>query len=116
MIEKLLIILAPAAAIIALAVALAPGAATADTIYKCPHGVKNHHYCTHHVKCVVPNVRGDSVGKARKALVRHNCRLGQVERVTVKHSPVKKGHVLSSKPRAHTTHPRNTKVKLFVRK
>lgn len=116
MLRKFLIFLVPAMMVAALAVALASGPAAADTFFKCPPGVTNHKYCKKTVKCVVPQLRGDSVGQARRALNRHDCKVGKIERVKVKHSSVKKGHVLRSSPPSHTTHKKGTKVRLFVRK
>jgi hypothetical protein len=113
---KKLLVLTVSAAAMAFAVSLVPMGASADVIYICPHGVHNHKYCKREVKCVVPQLRGDSRGRARRALLKHDCRLGKVKRIREKHSSVKHGHVLFSKPPKHAIRDRGTKVEIFLRK
>jgi beta-lactam-binding protein with PASTA domain len=49
---------------------------------------------------VVPNLRGKTLGAARRALARAHCRLGRVKLVRSK--KVKKGHVVSQSVRPGT--------------
>jgi beta-lactam-binding protein with PASTA domain len=93
---------------------MAPGPAAANTVYKCPKGVSNHHYCTKHVFCKVPALRGKTVGRATFLLREHGCRLGTV--VSIKGTGVKKGHVLRSKPKQGRVFKKGKRVKLYIRK
>jgi hypothetical protein len=62
--------------------------------------------------CVVPALRGRTLARARRALARHDCRAGKVVRV---HSrKVRKGHVVGTRPAAHSRHKPFSKVRLFV--
>jgi hypothetical protein len=62
--------------------------------------------------CVVPNVRGKTLLGARRAIARNHCRVGKIGRAYSK--IVKKGRVISEKPRSGTLLPRHGKVKLVV--
>jgi beta-lactam-binding protein with PASTA domain len=63
---------------------------------------------------VVPKLRGKTVKQARALLRKHDCALGKVTRR--KGKGVKVGHILKSKPKAHTRHKRGFKVAVTVRK
>jgi serine protease AprX len=66
------------------------------------------------VRCVVPNVKGKTVPKAKAALKAKKCAAGKI---TGKFSgKVKKGRVIAQSKRPGTRHPRNTKVNLTVSK
>jgi hypothetical protein len=112
LIKRILLLLVPVAAV--LAVMLAPVSASADTFFKCPTGVTDHRYCAKVTKCVVPKLKGKSVKQARKALRKHNCHLGKV--VKHSHKGGKVGKVYKSSPKAHTKHHKGKKVKIFVKK
>ena len=74
MIRKALLLLAPVAAIAA--VALAPVSATAHE--RCSDGRTDPKYCER--VCVVPELRGLTVRQAEEALDARDCELGDVER------------------------------------
>jgi hypothetical protein len=64
--------------------------------------------------CVVPNLKGKTLRAAKQALTTHGCSLGQIKRV---HSTrVKKGHVITQKPRPHEQLSPNAKINLTVSK
>ncbi len=66
------------------------------------------------VRCVVPNVKGKTVPKAKAALKAKKCAAGKI---TGKFSgKVKKGRVIAQSKRPGTRHARNTKVNLTVSK
>lgn len=111
MIKKLLISMAPVAAVAA--VAMAPSA-SGDTFFKCPKGVTNHKYCTKVVQCVVPQLRGKTTGEASSLLAAHDCKLGKVTKAGGK--GVSKGRILRSTPAAGTRHRKGQKVNVIVRK
>jgi hypothetical protein len=64
--------------------------------------------------CVVPKVTGETVTAAKHALTTHNCRVG-----TIKHAfskKVRKGRVISQKPKPRTRLKHGAKVNLVVSK
>ena len=62
--------------------------------------------------CKVPRLHGKTLRKARQMLTQAGCKVGKLKRV---HSPkVRKGHVISTKPKAGSTHSRGTKVSLVL--
>jgi List-Bact-rpt repeat protein/PASTA domain-containing protein len=64
------------------------------------------------VQCHVPNVKGKTLAKARRALTRANCRVGKIRKA---HSArVKKGRVISQRPAPRTVLPNHAKVALKV--
>jgi beta-lactam-binding protein with PASTA domain len=66
------------------------------------------------VRCVVPNVKGKTVPKAKAALKARKCAAGKI---TGKFSgKVKKGRVIAQSKRPGARLPRNTKVNLTVSK
>lgn len=64
--------------------------------------------------CKVPKVKGKKVRAARKAIKKANCKVGKVKKVFS--SKVKKGRVVSQRPKAGKTGPAGMKVKLKVSK
>jgi Ca2+-binding RTX toxin-like protein len=66
------------------------------------------------VRCVVPNVKGKTVAKAKAALKARRCAAGKIKQVFS--GKVKKGRVIAQSKRPGTRHPRNTKVNLTVSK
>jgi hypothetical protein len=107
LLRKAVAVIAPTAVLAA--VALAPMSASADKVCS---GVKPYQTC--HRICIVPQLRGKTVKRARVLLRNHDCALGRV--VRLKGTGVAVGRILKSKPRAHTRHPRGTRVRVFVRK
>jgi eukaryotic-like serine/threonine-protein kinase len=65
-------------------------------------------------RCVVPNVKGKTVAKAKAALKAKRCAAGKVAQAFS--AKVKKGRVIRQSKRPGTRHPRNTKVNLTVSK
>ena len=65
------------------------------------------------VRCVVPNVKGKTVAKARAALVARKCKLGTVKQAF---SKVKKGRVVSQTKRPGLRLPRNSRIGVTVSK
>jgi PASTA domain/Divergent InlB B-repeat domain len=64
--------------------------------------------------CAVPNVKGKRLAVAARAIKAHDCRLGRVKRA---HShTVKKGAVISQKPKPRKRLPHGAKVNLVVSK
>ena len=63
--------------------------------------------------CVVPNVTGKKLAKAKAAITNAHCKVGKV---TKKKSSVKPGRVLSQKPGAGAVRPGGSKVALVVSK
>jgi hypothetical protein len=62
--------------------------------------------------CIVPKLKGKKLKAAKRALKKANCRTGKI---THKHSSsVKKGRVISSKPKRGKHLPHGAKVKLVV--
>jgi uncharacterized delta-60 repeat protein len=64
------------------------------------------------VPCVVPDVRGKRLAAARAALVRSRCTLGRVRRT--RSTTVKRGRVISQRPRAGARLKEFAKVSIFV--
>ena len=62
--------------------------------------------------CVVPKVTGKTLPAARRTMSRTDCRVGKVRRAYSK--TVKKGRVISQKPRPGTVLPTRSKVSLVV--
>lgn len=62
--------------------------------------------------CAVPNVRGETLADARRAVARAGCRVGRIRRAYS--TIVGKGHVISERPRPGTTLSRGGKVDLVV--
>jgi PASTA domain len=65
-------------------------------------------------RCVVPNVKGKTVPKARAALKAKRCAAGKIKQAFS--GKVKKGRVIAQSKRPGTRHPRGTKVNLTVSK
>jgi len=65
-------------------------------------------------RCIVPNVVGKRLAKAKRAIRHASCSLGRITRVYP--TTVKTTRVISQRPRAHTRHPAGTKVRLVVSK
>ncbi|HKD95834.1 MAG TPA: PASTA domain-containing protein [Gaiellaceae bacterium] len=63
--------------------------------------------------CVVPNLKGKTLSSAKSALKHAHCNAGKV---TKKFSKVKKGRVISQKPKAGTDLPAGSKVNLVLSK
>jgi uncharacterized delta-60 repeat protein len=66
------------------------------------------------LRCVVPNVKGKTIARAKAALRARRCAPGRIKyafRLTIK-----KGRVVAQSKRPGTRHPRNTKVHLMVSK
>ena len=64
--------------------------------------------------CVVPKVKGKSLKAAKRAIKAHNCRVGKIKRAFSK--KVKKGHVISQKPKPGKRLKHGAKVNLAVSK
>jgi hypothetical protein len=64
--------------------------------------------------CVVPNVKGKTLSRAKRALSAHFCRAGKIKHAFS--GKVKKGRVISQKPKAHRRLAHNAKVNLVVSK
>jgi uncharacterized delta-60 repeat protein len=63
-------------------------------------------------KCVVPKLKGKTLKKAKRSIRAHACTVGKVKRAT---SPtVKKGHVISQKPKSGKRLKHGAKVNLVV--
>jgi Ca2+-binding RTX toxin-like protein len=63
-------------------------------------------------RCVVPNVRGNTLAAAKAALRKRRCSAGEISRI---YSPnAKRGKVLAQRPRAGTRLPVGGKVRLTV--
>lgn len=65
-------------------------------------------------RCVVPNVRGQSLRQAKAAIRRARCATGRVRKAFS--GSVRRGRVISQRPRAGTRLPRGTKVNLVMSK
>jgi beta-lactam-binding protein with PASTA domain len=61
--------------------------------------------------CVVPTLRGRTLARARTALKAAGCKLGTVKR---SHSPVKRGRVIRSTPRAKKVLAAGSRVTVVV--
>ncbi len=112
MLKKMMVLCATVAAFAA--VAMVPLAAQGDTFYKCPHGVTNKHYCQKFKRCVVPRLEGLKVSQARRALRRHDCRLGHVRRTRHHVDGVRNGVVLSQNPSSGTIHRKGFRVNVVI--
>ncbi len=66
------------------------------------------------VMCKVPKLAGLTLAKAKKALAAAHCKLGKVSYAFS--AKVKKGKVVSSKPKASSTAPAGSKVALVISK
>jgi hypothetical protein len=64
------------------------------------------------VKCVVPNVKGKPLATARKKITAGHCKTGKV--TTTKSKTVRRGNVISQKPKPGTKLARGSKVELTV--
>ncbi|HEY1514434.1 MAG TPA: PASTA domain-containing protein, partial [Gaiellaceae bacterium] len=64
--------------------------------------------------CVVPKVKGKTLKKAKRAIRAHACTVGTVKRATSR--TVKKGHVISQKPKPGRRLRHGAKVNLVVSK
>jgi subtilisin family serine protease len=65
-------------------------------------------------RCVVPNVKGRTVAKAKAMLKARRCTAGKIKQAFS--GKVKKGRVIAQSRRAGSRHPRNAKVNLTVSK
>jgi PASTA domain-containing protein/List-Bact-rpt repeat protein len=65
-------------------------------------------------KCVVPKLKGKTLAAAKRAIKSHHCSVGTVHRATSR--TVKKGHVISQKPRPGARRRHGAKVKLVLSK
>ena len=66
-------------------------------------------------RCVVPKLKGKTLGQAKTALSRAHCRLGTVHKPKPrKHHKLPKLVVTSSSPRAGASRPNGTKVGLTL--
>jgi uncharacterized delta-60 repeat protein len=66
------------------------------------------------VRCVVPNVKGKTLARARAALRARRCAPGRIKYAF--HRTIKKGRVIAQTRRPGTRYPRGTKVNLIVSK
>jgi beta-lactam-binding protein with PASTA domain len=64
--------------------------------------------------CAVPKLKGKGLRAAKRALKAHDCSVGKIGRAFSKH--VKKGHVISQKPKPHKLLRHGAKVRLTVSK
>ena len=64
------------------------------------------------VSCRVPNVKGKSLAVAKRKIAAAHCKTGKV--TTAKSKTVKKGNVISQKPKAGTKLRKGSKVNLVV--
>jgi len=64
--------------------------------------------------CLVPNVKGKSLKAAKRAIKAHYCRVGKIKHAFSK--KVKKGHVISQRPKAQKRLRHGAKVNLAVSK
>ena len=79
--------------------------ATANATVKAKFGIR---------QCVVPNVVGKTLKAARRALTRGYCSVGKI--ATAAASKVKKGHVISQRPKRGKRLKAHTKIGLVVSK
>jgi len=63
--------------------------------------------------CVVPRVTGKKLKAAKRVLTRAHCKAGKV---TKKFSKVKRGRVVSQRPKPGTNLPAGAKVRLVISK
>jgi hypothetical protein len=64
------------------------------------------------IQCLVPNVKNRPLATARRMILAHHCSIGGIRRAYSKH--VKKGRVISQKPRPSTLLPNHSKVTLVA--
>jgi hypothetical protein len=64
--------------------------------------------------CVVPKLKGKSLKAARRALKAHACRTGRIRHVFS--TRVRKGHVVSQRPKPHSVRKHGARVRLTVSK
>jgi hypothetical protein len=64
--------------------------------------------------CIVPKVVGKTLGAAKRAIKAHNCRIGKIKHAFS--TKVKKGHVVSQKPKPNRRLRPGAKVNLVVSK
>ena len=64
--------------------------------------------------CVVPKVKGKTLSAAKRAIKSHACSVGRIKHATSR--TVKKGHVISQKPKPGRRLPHGAKVNLVVSK
>jgi hypothetical protein len=64
--------------------------------------------------CKVPKLKGDTLARAKRALKAANCGIGKVARA--KSTAIARGHVISTNPKAGSTHKAATKVHLTISK
>jgi hypothetical protein len=69
-------------------------------------------YVTYRIECVVPELRGDTLKRARAALHRARCAGGVI--VRVRSRGVRKGHVVKSSPAAGKKRVVGARVRLYV--
>ena len=62
--------------------------------------------------CVVPKVKGVTLRVAKRRIKRHDCRVGKIKHAFS--ARVKKGHVISQKPKAHRLRAHGARVRLTV--
>ena len=65
-------------------------------------------------KCVVPKVTGKTLSAAKRAIVSHACSVGAIKHAASR--SVKKGHVISQKPKPGSRLKHGAKVNLVVSK
>jgi hypothetical protein len=65
-------------------------------------------------KCVVPKVMGKSLKAAQRAIRAHNCNVGKIKRAASR--TIKKGHVISQRPRSGRRLKHGARVSLVVSK
>ena len=62
--------------------------------------------------CIVPNVKRKSLATAKRKIAAAHCKTGKVKKANSK--TVRKGHVISQRPRAGKKLVRGSKVNLVV--
>jgi hypothetical protein len=67
---------------------------------------------TPQVQCLVPNVKNKRLATARRMIVAHHCGVGTIRRAYSKR--IKKGRVISQKPKPSTLLPNHGKLKLVL--
>jgi serine/threonine-protein kinase len=65
-------------------------------------------------RCRVPKVKGKTLAAAKRAIKSHNCRVGKIKHAASR--TVKKGHVISQKPKPGSRLRHGAKVNLVVSK
>ena len=106
--RKILVLLAPIAVVVGLA--LMPVSASA--VLKCPKGQSNPAYCEE--VCLVPQLHGRKIWIAYYMLLFSDCTLGKVT-TTTKKGGVKKFEVLYSNPPAGKVLPPRTPIDVVIR-